>query len=185
MLLGSIFCAWLAISSNRIFFSRYAISALHLEPEMAGRLMGLFALAMLVGSMPAGLLGARLGRRRMMQAGLLLGTGAMAANTLVHTVALLCVAQALGGLSLAFILVNALPLVLDYAPPHREGAYTGLFFLAMQLAEILGPILSGSVLHLSGNARVLFIFAPAALLLSFACLLGVRRGSVALVAPAP
>ena len=81
VLLGSIFCAWLAISSNRIFFSRYAISALHLEPKMAGRLMGLFALAMLVGSMPAGLLGARLGRRRMMQAGLLLGTGAMAANT--------------------------------------------------------------------------------------------------------
>ena len=40
--------------------------------------------------------------------------------------------------------MNALPLVLDYAPPHREGAYTGLFFLAMQLAEILGPILSGA-----------------------------------------
>lgn len=178
-LLGALFFAWLAVSGNRVFFSRYAISSLHLSPEVAGQMMGLFAMGLLVGSVPAGLLGARWGRRRVMRGGLLLCASSLATNTVIDSVPPLAVAQVVSGMSLALVLVNALPLLLDHAPPGRDGVYSGLFYLATQLSEILGPILSGSLLHQVGNARALFVFSPLMLLLACACLRSVRRGEVA------
>ena len=175
VLLGAIFCAWLAVSGNKVFFSRYAISALQLDTEVAGRLMGLYAASMALGAVPAGLLGARLGRRRAMLLGFLLYAAGTTANTMIHSIPPLCATQVLTGFSLALILVNALPLVLDHAPPLRDGAYSGLYYLATQAAEIAGPILAGSVLHHAGNARALFVYAPVAMLLAFAFMLRVTR----------
>jgi MFS family permease len=175
----------MAVSANRIFFSRFAISSLQLSPEVAGRLMGLFAMGLLVGALPAGLLGARWGRRRVMQGGLLLCASSLSTNSLIDSVPPLAVAQVVSGASLALVMVNALPLVLDHAPPLRDGVYSGLFYLATQLAEILGPILSGSVLHRVGNARALFVISPLMLLLACACLRGVRRGGAVERAPRP
>jgi MFS-type transporter involved in bile tolerance (Atg22 family) len=74
--------------------------------------------------------------------------------------------------------VNALPLVLDHAPPARDGAYSGLYYLATQAAEVAGPILAGNVLHLADDARALFLYTPAALLVALAFMLGVRGGGV-------
>jgi MFS family permease len=184
VLLGSIFCAWLAFSGNRVFFSRYAISSLHLDPAVAGRLMGLFALAMALGAVPAGLLAARMGRRRTMLIGFVVCAAGMAANTMIHSVPPLCVTQVISGFSFALILVNALPLVLDHAPPLRDGAYSGLYYLATQSAEITGPILAGNVLHLADNARALFVYTPVTLLLAFAFMLWVRRSGAGIEEPA-
>jgi MFS family permease len=139
--------------------------------------MGLFAAAIAVGAVPAGLLGARLGRKRTMLIGFVTCATAGAMNTLIHTVPPLCITQVVAGFSFALILANALPLVLDHAPPLRDGVYSGLYYLATQAAEIMGPILAGYVLDLAGNARALFVYTPVALLLAFAFMLRVRRSS--------
>jgi maltose/moltooligosaccharide transporter len=174
VLLASIVCAWLAVSGNKVFFSRYVISALHLEAEVAGQLMGVYAASLALGAFPAGLLGARLGRARAMQVGFLIYGAATLANTVISTIPPLVVTQVIAGFCLSLILVNALPLVLDHAPAFRDGAYSGLYYLATQSAEIGGPILAGSVLHQAGNTRALFVYTPVAMLLAFVFALRVR-----------
>jgi maltose/moltooligosaccharide transporter len=183
LLLGSIFCAWLGFSAIRIFFPSFAIGELRVERDLAGRLMAVFPIAMLVGAVPAGFLGARLGRRRVILMGVLLFGGLMAWPYTIQTIPPLLLALALNGLAFSLILVNALPLVLDYAPPFRDGAYAGLFFIATQSAEIAGPVLAGQALHLTGEPRALFIYIPCTLILAFILMLGVRRSDKPVLTP--
>ena len=83
----------------------------------------------------------------------------------------------LTGLAWSLVVVNSLPMILDCAPPNRDGAYTGLYYLASQLAAVVGPVMAGQVLALAGNNyRVLFLYAPLTVALALVLMLGVRRG---------
>jgi MFS family permease len=86
----------------------------------------------------------------------------------------------LAGAGWSLIVVNALPMVLDCAPRdgvERVGAYTGIYFIATQTAEVLGPTLLGTLLDATGrNFRFIFAYAATALLIGALLMLRVRLG---------
>lgn len=164
-LLATIFCVFLASSALTVFFTSYAVVTLRITAGQAAQLLALFALTVTVFAVPAGLLGTRVGGKPAIRAGLVLfvvATIPMAIRTsLLEIGALLVVA----GAGWALIVVNALPLVLDHAPrgqSEQVGAATGMYFLATQAAEVLGPLLAGRWLDLSGR-DYRFIFAYTAI----------------------
>jgi maltose/moltooligosaccharide transporter len=184
LLLGAIFCWFLSFSGLKIFFTRFAINELGVDPGAAVGMMAFYALAILAGAIPSGFAGARFGRRQTIMAGLAVHALVLTWCYTIHSIPLMKVALVLLGFSWSLILVNGLPLVLDFAPRGREGAYTGLFFFASQLSEVMGPLFAGEVLTQGASARVLFIYLPSTLLLAFILMLRVRRKQSADLAPA-
>jgi Na+/melibiose symporter-like transporter len=177
LLLGAIFCWFLGYTAIEVFFTSFAVNALRLDSGQATMLQAWFPLSILIGAIPAGFLGARFGRRRTILAGLLLFALLLASVYTLHAVSLVRVILILAGLAWSVVLVNSLPMVLDCAPPNRDGVYTGLYYLAFQLGAVVGPVMAGLVLARTGNNyRILFLYAPLTVVLALALMLVVRRG---------
>lgn len=179
LLLGGI-CFWfLGQSAFNTWFTSYAIQQLGLDTGQAVVLKGAFTMSVLVSAIPSGAVGALLGRRRTILIGLLLLAGAIAACYFVQTTVWMRPLLAVAGFGWMLVVVNSLPLVLDFAPPGRVGTYTGLYYLASQTASFSGPVISGRLFELFGNNyRVLCVYSPLALLIAALLVFGVRKAPV-------
>jgi MFS family permease len=116
------------------------------------------AISTLIGSMPAGWLGARYGRRRLS----LIGLGGMTlACLLLHLVPSLTMAVAvlvLFGLSWSIPVANLIPMALELGTAARAGSLAGAFLLVQSVAGVLGPALVGLGFDAAGSKRGLFLF---------------------------
>ncbi len=84
----------------------------------------------------------------------------------------------LGGIAWSLININSLPMVVDLAPGDRLlGTYTGLYYIAGTSAAIVGPILNGWIIDLTGkNYSMIFLVAPVFMILAMVCMWFVTRG---------
>jgi EmrB/QacA subfamily drug resistance transporter len=100
-----------------------------------------FAVLLLTGAA----LGERLGRRRMLTAGLGLFTAASAACALAPNVGVLIAARAVQGAGGALVLPLAFALLSAGFPPHRRAWAIGIFSAVTGLAVAAGPVVGGAV----------------------------------------
>lgn len=185
-LLAAVFTWGLGVSALEIFFTSFLVSAYPLDSGQATKMMAFFGLAGLVGAFPAGLLGARFGRRRMVMTGLALLILWLTLVNFAGSLTLVKGLLVLMGLSWSLVAVNAMPLALDMTTPDRGGSYAGLFFLSNQAASIIGPVLAGAFLDLAGrNYRALFLYIPLTMLGGWLWMLRVRRGEATTTPPLP
>lgn len=185
LLLAAIFCLFVSYGALTVFFTSFAADTLGVPRGTEAQLLTYFALAIVVFALPAGLAGARLGRRRTMLLGTLVMGLALAGIGLTSNLLLIRVLLVVGGAGWALLGVNALPMVLDCAPEGDQhvGVYTGIYFIATQTADVLGPTMIGLLLDASGrNYRFMFIYVVVALALAALLLARVRRGEASLAA---
>jgi maltose/moltooligosaccharide transporter len=179
-LLGAILCLFLNFSALTVFFTSFATDTLGVPRGQEALLLAWFSLSIVVFALPAGLLSGRLGRRRAIVAGAILMGAALVSIALTTNLLLIRVLLVLAGAGWSLIVVNALPMVLDCAPRdgvERIGAYTGIYFIATQTAEVVGPTLLGSILDLTGrDFRMIFAYGAAALLAGVLLLIPVQLG---------
>jgi EmrB/QacA subfamily drug resistance transporter len=100
-----------------------------------------FAVLLLTGAA----LGERLGRRRMLVAGLGLFTAASAACALAPSAGALIAARAAQGAGAALVLPLAFALLSAGFPPHRRAWAIGIFTSVTGLAVAAGPVVGGAV----------------------------------------
>src|SRR5215471_16931122 len=100
-----------------------------------------FAVLLLTGAA----LGERLGRRRMLAAGVGLFTAASAACALAPDAGALVAARALQGAGAALMLPLALALLSAAFPPHRRAWALGIFASVTGIAVLAGPVVGGAV----------------------------------------
>jgi len=136
-----------------------------------------WAVGGVIGALPAGMIGVRIGRRNAM----LLGFGIMAL-TLLALDRVTSPAQATPLLALAsaawtFPTVNAYPLFVEPIPRARRGVLAALFLLCMALGGAFGDPLNGSFFDLYGGYRPLFLLMTAYTVLAFVAVLFVPRGA--------
>jgi maltose/moltooligosaccharide transporter len=134
------------------------------------------AVSTLVGSMPAGWLGARFGRRRMSLIGL---AGMAVACVLLHFVPTLSAAIVVlfvFGLSWSIPVANLPPMALELASATRAGALAGAFLLVQSLAGVIGPALVGEWFDVAGSRRALFVLLAVFLAGAFALLASLAPG---------
>jgi MFS family permease len=147
----------MAFQSFSSWFTLHGSERFH--TSVANASLGFIAVAIstLVGSVPAGWLGARYGRRRMS----LIGIAGMAVACLVlHLVPTLTLAVAvlfLFGLSWSFPVANLTPMALELGTAARAGSLAGAFLLVQSAAGILGPAIVGIWFDIAGTKRALFV----------------------------
>jgi maltose/moltooligosaccharide transporter len=166
----------MAFQSFSSWFTLHGSERFH--TTVADASLGFIAVAIstLIGSIPAGWLGARYGRRRMS----LVGIGGMAiACALLHVVPTLMTAVAvlfLFGLSWSFPVANLTPMALELGTAARAGSLAGAFLLVQSAAGLIGPSLVGSWFDVTGSKRSLFVLLGVFLAGSFALLATLAPG---------
>jgi maltose/moltooligosaccharide transporter len=129
------------------------------QTTVADASLGFIAVAIstLVGSVPAGWLGARYGRRRMSLVGIAGMAIACVVLHLVPTLTLAVVALFFFGLSWSFPVANLTPMALELGTAARAGSLAGAFLLVQSVAGIIGPAIVGIWFDIAGSKRGLFV----------------------------
>ncbi|MBP7693651.1 MAG: SLC45 family MFS transporter [Anaerolineales bacterium] len=191
-LLLAIFFWFLGYSAIEAFFNLYAINHLGITEADGTRLLGQLSLIFVVFALPAGYIGAALGRRVTISLGICLMSAAMLAIFLLPAATLITpltrlpvlgVVPVLGvllmaaGAAWALININSLPMVVDLTSAARLGTYTGLYYLFSTLSNIVGPNANGWLIQLTGNNyNAVMLLAPICMGVALVLMLGVRRG---------
>lgn len=188
-ILLAILCWSAGYSAIEAFFTSFGKYTLDISEGAAAQSLLFFAGAGLIAAVPGGYAGTWFGRRPTIMACLVamaaLFTSALWLSNLLHLRLMLVLAGAFW----TTIIVNALPLVYDAAPPEKIGAATGLYYVVGNLAAAIGPFAAGSLVDAAGeNFRMIFLFGPTFMLLALLALSRVRVGQApvpALAGPTP
>ena len=134
----------------------------------------------IVSYIPIGILASRIGRKRTIHAGIILLAACFLAGFFLTTLfssinAVMYVAFALVGLAWAAINVNSLPMVVEMCRGGDVGKFTGYYYTASMLAQVITPVVAGSLMK-TISYHILFPYAAFFVTLSFVTMCFVRHG---------
>ncbi len=134
----------------------------------------------IISYLPIGMLASKFGRKSMIYFGTLLLTGCFITGFILTTLydhinVFMYVVFALVGLAWASINVNSLPMVVEMCRGSDVGKFTGYYYTASMSAQVITPILAGTLLkHIGYN--ILFPYAAFFVAMSFVTMLFVKHG---------
>ncbi len=175
-MLAGLFFLFAGSNTIQTFFALFAAEVLDKTTAQATLMLGIFGLSALAFAIPAGKLGTKFGRKKMITLGLTGFIIMFTAYALTGQMWLMWPALIVGGISNMLITVNTLPLVLEIGGLEKIGTFTGYYYTATFSAQVAAPIIYGVVRVLSGTYMSLFIFCPIAFAISLLCVLQVRHG---------
>ncbi len=134
----------------------------------------------IVSYIPIGMAASRIGRKKTILAGIILLASCFVSGYFLTTLfssvnAVMYVAFALVGLAWAAINVNSLPMVVEMCRGSDVGKFTGYYYTASMLAQVITPVLAGSLMK-SISYRILFPYAACFVIFSFITMCFVRHG---------
>jgi MFS family permease len=172
-LLGAIFAWFVGWNAMEAFFTIYARAILGVEVGSGTQMLTAFAAALILFSIPSGLIATRVGRKPTILVGLggmLLG---LVVGAFVRSPTVLLIVLAVMGAFWALVNINSLPMVYDLSGQKSIGAYTGLYYFASSAAAITGPILAGQLIDLTSPASI-WLFSALFMAGAIACMVLVR-----------
>jgi maltose/moltooligosaccharide transporter len=198
-ILLAIFCWFFGFNALDANFSRWTQEYLLLEGALVGRLFLALPIALAIVGVPAAKIAEKAGRRKTIKLGLIFMITALSLMIIVQEVLraevegglepnILGLAAGIGfmGVGWAFININSIPIVWQLAPKDKIGSYTGLYYLASQLAAILSPTLIGFFFMIGefvlGTSlrvytwRIMLPFMLISMIAAFFCMTRVKRG---------
>jgi MFS family permease len=141
-------CAWFA---SRSLITTYGMESLGLSRGDAGGLTLLSGVAYLLAAFPLALLSERVGRLRVMAAGMTLFLVSMIAGALVHTPTGTVVVLCAGAAGAAGFMINGAVILWNLAPSSRVlGTYTGLYTVGWMTGGLVGPVAVGGMVDFTG-----------------------------------
>lgn len=173
-ILLAIFCWFTGYGAIETFWSTFATERLLVSSDQASLIIGAFALFLVIGSIPAGYLGTRFGRRKTIMFGLsglipVLSLAAISAiisdlgfgstyNSVLQVGGLIgvIVLFMIAGLFWACVNINSIVIVWEIGK-ERLGAFTGLYYLFSAAAAIFAPPVFGIIFDIT---RFIFEITP-------------------------
>lgn len=179
-ILLAILCWFISYNAVETWLSSFGKFTLGINEGRMSILTSGLALMFVLFAIPSGLLATRFGRRRV----ILFGIGGMvllfAYGMAVQSEAMLLPLLVLAGVFWALINVNSLPMVYDVGGDQRIGAFTGLYYLASNIAAVAGPQVVGILVDLTGgNYRIMWAFGALFMLLAGVLMLRVHDAPAA------
>ena len=134
----------------------------------------------IVSYIPIGIVASKIGRKKTIQAGVILLAacfflGFVLTNVFTSINAVMFIVFALVGLAWAAINVNSLPMVVEMCKGSDVGKFTGYYYTASMAAQVVTPVLAGWLLQHVGY-WTLFPYAALFVALSFATMCFVKHG---------
>jgi MFS family permease len=130
------------------YFPDYAIS-LGAEIWFLGSFIAAFLIANALLSSHFGSLSDRIGRKKLIQAGLLADVFLGTLTGLIQNWPSLLIVRALNGVATAAVRPAAEASLVDQVPTHRRGEALGFFLTATMIGWFLGPVFGGTIQSLS------------------------------------
>lgn len=182
-LLGAIFLDLLGLGLIRPILPLFVQSVFGASIVQVSWIPAAFGIGKLLADLPAGLLMDRMGRTRLMAAGLFLVATVDVLSALELHFSRFLVLRCLAGLGFGFFVTTAAAAVLDLAPAAGRGRYMGWYLLVGDLGAVLGASAGGWMYEHAG-VRVPFfakalVAGTAAALAAWAPLQGSRRDETA------
>ncbi len=167
LILLAILCWFMGYNAIETWLSSFGKFSLGINEGRMAMLTSGLALMFVLSAVPSGLMATRFGRKRMILIGIAGLTLMMLYGLVVRNQLMLVGFLVPAGFFWALINVNSLPMVYDVGGDGRIGAFTGLYYLASNLAAVAGPQVVGFLIDLSrGNYRVMFLFSALFMLLA-------------------
>ena len=134
----------------------------------------------IVSYIPIGNIASRIGRKKTIMGGIILLSTMFAAGFVLTSIfdsinVIMFISFALVGLAWAAINVNSLPMVVEMCKGSDIGKFTGYYYTASMSAQIVTPILAGTLMRLI-SYKILFIYAAFFVLCSFVTMTQVKHG---------
>lgn len=167
----------LTFQSFATWFALHGTERFGVRPEDVTIGFMAWALGGVIGALPAGMIGARIGRRNAMLLGFALMTLCLFALDRVESVTYATPLLALASICWTLPTVNAWPLFVEPIPPARRGVLAALFLLCLALGGAVGDPLNGGLFDLFGGYRPLFLLMAGYTALAFVAVLFVPKGS--------
>lgn len=158
--------------------SKYAVYAGNILQKDYNTTLLLAQAAAILSYLPAGMLASKLGRKKTILLGVILLGGAFLPASFMRSGSptwLMNLLFALAGIGWATINVNSFPMVVELCSGADIGKYTGYYYTASMIAQIITPMLSGALMDRMGMT-VLFPYAAVFVALAFVTMVMVRHG---------
>jgi maltose/moltooligosaccharide transporter len=171
------FLLQLTFQTFTTWYALHGTERFGVAPEAATSGMIAWAMGGVIGALPAGAIGMRVGRRTTMLLGFALMVGVLVALDRVGSMTLATSLLALASACWTLPMANAFPLFVEPIPPQHRGVLAALFLLSMALGGAIGDPLNGSLFDLFGGYRPLFLMMSTYTALAFVAVLLVPRGA--------
>ena len=176
LILFGVFFWFTGYNAVETFFTLYATNTLGMNPGDATMTLTFFSLTFLAFAVPAGFIGAKIGRRKAILTGLAGITILFLPMIFMSNVWVTRICLFAGGFFWAFVNINSLPMVVKLSGGDKIGAFIGYYYFFSFSSQIVSPILFGFIRDVVGHYRVLFLYACIAFALAGISLLFVHHG---------
>lgn len=177
----AIFFCYFGFNAIETYFSLFAIDRFGISAGDASMLMTAFPLSLLIMAIPMGIFATKIGRRRIFQLAIIVNFTAFIIGYFTRSMVVMGVLFVVAGAFWGAIIVNALPMVVEWGGKTRAGLFTSIYYFFTGPAGILSPIAFGAVYDLTGSYDNIFLFCNAAFVIAFICLLFVRHGEANMI----
>ena len=181
LILASVALWYIGYNAVTSKYSLYASSVLGMDYNTT---MLIAQGAAIVSYLPAGMVASRIGRRKTILGGVVMLSSAFAIAAFMRAgspVMLMNVLFALAGIGWATINVNSFPMVVEMCSGADIGKFTGYYYTASMIAQVVTPIFSGYLMDKMGMV-VLFPYAAVFAGLAFVTMLFVKHGDTKIIA---
>ena len=179
-LLASIALWFMGYNGVTTWFTRYISQVMGEGLGGASVCLTVATAGAIVSYIPIGVVASKVGRKKTIQAGVVLLAvcfllGGVLTNVFDSINAIMYVVFAAVGLAWAAINVNSLPMVVEMCKGSDIGKFTGYYYTASMAAQVITPVLAGTLMGNLGYG-VLFPYAAFFVAMSFVTMLFVRHG---------
>lgn len=173
LLLCSIFFLNIAFNSVSSFFTLFSKEYLNVSESVAAGKLAFLAVLMVVFALPAGFIGAKLGKKKAIIIGIIIMILVFGSINFTNDINVIGYLFILAGIAWALVMINAYPFVVSMTDIKNVGAYTGLYYLFSSLAAIASPPLIGLLIDKVGYG-ILFKYSVAGFILALLFIIFVR-----------
>ena len=179
-LLGSIALWFIGYNGVTTWFTTYVSVVMGQGLGGASTCLLVATAGAIVSYIPIGNIASRIGRKKTIMMGIILLSlmffaGFIFTNIFKTINFIMYISFALVGFAWAAINVNSLPMVVEMCKGSDIGKFTGYYYTASMAAQIVTPILAGTLMRLI-SYKILFIYSAFFVLMSFVTMTQVKHG---------